>query len=108
MHSSWRIISRELHAPQNPERSNSTTITINASVTAAAAKRTVQLTPRLTHHSIAQPMTTAMMLSNVKGLPRCCLARTAGTAGLDPDRTADLHAGLRAVDPDKTGTIGRA
>ena len=51
-----------------PERSNSNTQMITASVTAAATSRLVQLMPRLTHQSSAQLMITGTMISNRTGL----------------------------------------
>ena len=51
-----------------PERSNSNTQMITASVTAAATSRLVQLMPRLTHQSSAQLMITGTMISSCNGL----------------------------------------
>src|SRR5450631_1950910 len=40
--------------------------------------------------------------------PRCRSAPAARAADPDADRATDLHAGLGAVNPDETRTIGRA
>jgi len=42
--------------------------TISVSVTAATTRRVVQVMPRLTHQSIAQPITTGMRISGRNGL----------------------------------------
>jgi hypothetical protein len=52
---------------QKPERSNSRMQTISARVMAATTRRRVQLMPRLTHHSIAQHITTGTRISGRNG-----------------------------------------
>jgi hypothetical protein len=54
---------------QKLERSNRRIQAISASVTAATTRRVVQVMPRLTHQSIAQPITTGMRISGRNGLP---------------------------------------
>jgi hypothetical protein len=49
---------------QKLERSNSKIQTINAKVTAATARRVVQVMLRLTHQSIAQPIMTGTRISS--------------------------------------------
>jgi hypothetical protein len=52
---------------QKLERSNSKMQTITIRVTTATIRRVVQLMPRLTHQSIAQPIMTGTRISNRNG-----------------------------------------
>jgi hypothetical protein len=52
---------------QRPDRSNSTTAMITASVIAVTTKRVVQLMPRPTHHNSAQLITMGTMIFSCKG-----------------------------------------
>ncbi len=53
---------------QKLERSNSRMQTISIRVPTATTRRVVQVMPRLTHQSIAQPIMTGTRISNRNGL----------------------------------------
>src|SRR5580692_975628 len=57
-----------LQFDQKLERSNNRMQTISARVTAATTRRVVQVMPRLTHQSIAQPIMTGTRISGRNGL----------------------------------------
>src|SRR2546429_5754990 len=81
---------------------------ITASVMTVTTRRVVQLMPRLTHHSSAQLITTGTMISSCNAPRLVGSARTAGAAYSDANRTTDLHAGISAVEPGETRSIGGA
>src|SRR5205823_12302267 len=81
---------------------------ITASVITVTTRRVVQLMPRLTHHSSAQLITTGTMISSCNAPRLVGSARTAGAAYSDANRTTDLHAGISAVEPGETRSIGGA
>jgi hypothetical protein len=60
---------RRSYFVQTPERSNAMMQMMAARVIAATVNRLLQLMPRLTHHSSAQPMMTGAMISSCKEQP---------------------------------------
>lgn len=60
---------------QKLERSNSKMQIISARVIAAATRRVVQVMPRLTHQSIAQPIMTGTRISGRNGLTSAAAQR---------------------------------